>query len=84
MRAVMKNSNPYRDKWGNLKYCNSEKTVSAARISRTLDHPPGPEISVLKIIGLKPDTGHLKMCAFLWVFKNRFVAHFPLSRKHKC
>jgi hypothetical protein len=34
----MKKSSVYRDKWGNIRYCDSHKTVAVARMEKFFGH----------------------------------------------
>jgi hypothetical protein len=67
----MRNSIEYRDKWGNIKYCNPHKMVAAARMERTFGHLPSPESIVHHKIRDKSDNRPSNLWGFLWVFRRQ-------------
>jgi len=78
MELGMRKSDTYIDKWGNIRYCDSNKTKARAVMERFFGHPLSPESVVHHKNRDKTDN----RASNLWVFKNQ-KAHDSVHRKDK-
>jgi hypothetical protein len=78
MELGMRKSDTYIDKWGNIRYCDSNKTRARAVMERFFGHPLSPGSVVHHKNRDKTDN----RASNLWVFKNQ-KAHDRVHRKDK-
>jgi hypothetical protein len=74
----MKKTSVYKDKWGNIKYCDSDKTVAVARMEKYFGHKLSPGSVVHHKNRDKSDN----RISNLWVWKSQQV-HDGIHREDK-
>jgi hypothetical protein len=65
----MKRSGIYRDKWGNIRYRDSHKTVAVARMERFFGHP----LSSGSVVHHKNRDKSDNRPSNLWVFRSQQI-----------
>lgn len=78
MYFAMKKSSVYRDKWGNIRYRNSDKTVAVARMEKFFGH----KLSKGSVVHHKNRDKTDNKPSNLWVFKSQ-EEHDRIHRKDK-
>jgi lipopolysaccharide export LptBFGC system permease protein LptF len=74
----MKKSKLYRDKWGNIRYRDSDKTVAVARVEKAFGH----KLSKGSVVHHKNRDKSDNKLSNLWVFKSQ-EEHDRIHRKDK-
>jgi hypothetical protein len=74
----MKRSNVYRDRWGNLRYRDSQKTVAVARMEKFFGH----KLRKGSVVHHKNRNKSDNRVSNLWVFESQ-GEHDRIHRKDK-